>query len=318
MTTKIQSILKHVGRGKTLSRDLDRAQAREAMQSLLGGEFSPSQAGAFLQAMRIKEATLDEILGSLDALEGLREAPRFALEPDSMVVNVAFDTPRKGGVVSVLACAYLRRTALAKPILVWESPTIFSAVRAVEDTARILRADPWFAAGECPLVSVSEMVPGWKNLAPLRSELGFRTIFNTLEKLVSPVPGAPIIAGISHGSFFGRLAEVFAQSGARRAAVVKGHHGTCDQAFGEQPTRVAISTGVGSTEELEIPSPTNLDASLLLLSGFDRWPGQLAAPGSQLLDLVREQAAFLLWAATGRSLEHAREQVRTAGEQHGR
>jgi len=318
MSTKIQAILKQVGRGKTLSRDLDRAQAREAIELLLGGAFSPSQAGAFLQAMRIKEATLDEILGSLDALEGLRESSPYSLEPGSMVVNVAFDTPRKGGVVSILACAYLRRTSLAKPVLVWEPPSLFPTVKAVEETARILESDPWLAAGGCPLVAVHEMVPGWTNLGQLRSELGFRTILNTLEKLVTPVAGAPIVAGISHGSFFGRLAEVFAQSGARRAVVVKGHHGTCDQGFGVEATRVAVSTGVGSAEELEIPAPTQLDASLLLLSGIGRWPEQLAEPGSALREIVREQAAFLLWAATGQPMHQAREQVRTAGEPHGR
>lgn len=317
MTTQIQSILKHVGRGKTLSRDLDRAQAREAIERLLGGEFSPGQAGAFLQAMRIKEATLDEILGALDALEERRQPAPFALEQGSMVVNVAFDTPRKGGVLSILACAFLRRAALAKPVLVWEPPTLFPAVKAVEETRRILESDAWLGAGACPLVAVHDMVPGWTGLAGLRSELGFRTILNTLEKLVSPVPGAPIVAGISHGSFFGRLAEVFARSGAPRAVVVKGHHGTCDLGFGTEPTRVAVSQGAGGIEELEFRAAPNADTSLLLLSGFERWRAQLAVPGSALGALVREQAAFLLWAATGRSLEQAREQVRTAGEPHG-
>ena len=317
MATKIQSILKHVGRGKTLSRDLDRGQAREAMDSLLRGEFSPGQAGAFLQAMRIKEATLDEILGANDALQAFRASQTIFAEEGSMVVNIAFDTPRKGGVISLLACAYLRRTNLAKPVLVWEPPSLFPAVDAIGETVRILRADRWLSEGECPLVAVREMVPDWTRLAGLRSELGFRTILNTLEKILSPIPGAPVVAGISHGSFFGRLAEVLSQTGAQRVAVVKGHHGTCDLGFGVEPTRVAVSLQGGSSQEVEIATPPGVDASLLLLSGLERWPGLLSEPGSPLLELVREQAAFLLWGTTGLPLEQAREQVKTAGEKHG-
>src|ERR1035437_6268374 len=60
----VQLLVKHVGRGKTLAKDLTSDQAREALERLLGGEFTPSQTGAFLQALRIKETTADELVGA--------------------------------------------------------------------------------------------------------------------------------------------------------------------------------------------------------------------------------------------------------------
>src|SRR3954467_3889408 len=53
--------VKKVGKGKNLSADLDSAEARAAFESLLAGAFAPSQLGAFLQALRIKELTQDEL-----------------------------------------------------------------------------------------------------------------------------------------------------------------------------------------------------------------------------------------------------------------
>jgi anthranilate phosphoribosyltransferase len=63
---KIRAFLKKVGRGKTLSRDLTREEAREAVASLLRGEFTPAQTGAFLQALRIKETSVDELVGAAE------------------------------------------------------------------------------------------------------------------------------------------------------------------------------------------------------------------------------------------------------------
>ena len=53
--------VKKVGKGRTLSADLTAAEARIAFAQLLEGAFHPVQAGAFLQALRIKELTQDEL-----------------------------------------------------------------------------------------------------------------------------------------------------------------------------------------------------------------------------------------------------------------
>jgi len=315
----VQILVKHVGRGKTLAKDLSSDQAREALERLLRGEFTPSQAGAFLQALRIKETTSDELVGAALGVGSFQVRTSLPHESTPLVVNIAFDTPRKGGVLSVLASAYLRRLDLAHPVVVWEPPSLFPEVHAVVATLAALRADDWLADGECPMVEVRDMVPGWADLSGLRAELGFRTILNTLEKVISPFPSAPTVVGISHGTFFLRLAEVLVRLGSERGVVVQGHHGTCDLGLGEKPVPVAVasSSGIAETEHV-VEGSDRPDASVLLLSSLESWPDLVRRPKSPLWPAIRAQAAFLLSAALGIPPHDAAARVLSAGAPDGR
>ena len=315
----VQLLVKHVGRGKTLAKDLSCDQSREALERLLRGEFTPSQVGAFLQALRIKETTADELVGAAIGVGSFQVPTSISPESSPLVVNIAFDTPRKGGVLSVLASAYLRRLDLAHPVLVWEPPSLFPEVHAVESTIAALRADPWLAGGECPLVAVRDMVPAWAELSSLRSELGFRTILNTLEKVVSPFPSSPTVVGISHGTFFLRLAEVLVRLGSERSRVVQGHHGTCDLGLGEKSVPVAVGSSSKIAEtEYRVEDAIPPDASVLLLSSLETWPDLVRHPDSPLWPAIRAQAAFLLCAALDIPPHDAAARVLSAGAPDGR
>jgi hypothetical protein len=147
----VQTLVKHVGRGKTLAKDLSIEQAREALERLLGGEFTQSQTGAFLQALRIKETSADELVGAALGVASYQVPSTLPVESMPLVVNIAFDTPRKGGVLSILAAAYLRRTGLAQPVVVWEPPSLFREVGAVDAThsegVRWWPCAKWFRPG---------------------------------------------------------------------------------------------------------------------------------------------------------------------------
>ena len=315
----VQALVKQVGRGKTLAKDLSIEEAREALERLLGGEFTPSQTGAFLQALRIKETTADELVGAALGVASFQVPTTLPAESSPLVVNVAFDTPRKGGLLSILAAAYLRRAGLAQPVVVWEPPSLFREVGAVEATLAALEADPWLADGRCPMVAVREMVPAWAGLSAIRSELGFRTILNTLEKVISPLPSAPAMVGISHGNFFHRLAQVLSRLGSVRGVAVQGHHGTCDLNLGEKPTPVATCAASEVVETVHAPGGEYaLDASVLLLSRLEAWPDWVRDPESPLWPAIRAQAAFLLMVALDIPPHDASARVHSAGAPHGR
>jgi hypothetical protein len=140
----------------------------------------------------------------------------------------------------------------------------------------------------------------------LRADLGFRSILNTLEKLATPWPGAPVVVGISHGNFFHRLAGVLTDLGASRAAIVQGHHGTCDLDFGTEPVPVAIGDASG----------IRADSSLLLLSSLPGWSDRLSDPTSSLWTAIRRQAAFFHAFATGTGFDRSREIVESVETTH--
>ena len=60
--------LGRIATGPTLSKDLDRDQARDAMDMILTGAVDEVQAAVFLIALRMKRETHDELHGVLDAL----------------------------------------------------------------------------------------------------------------------------------------------------------------------------------------------------------------------------------------------------------
>ena len=60
----IQEALQQLLDGRALSR----AQARSVMGSIMSGEATPAQIGAFLVALRLKGETVDEIAGCAEAM----------------------------------------------------------------------------------------------------------------------------------------------------------------------------------------------------------------------------------------------------------
>lgn len=298
MEQNIRTWIKQVGRGKTLARDLDTMQAQQALGALLDGRFTQAQAGAFLQALRIKETTVAELVGAARALEERMKPTTLAPGEYPVVVNLAFDTPRKGGVVALLACAMVRRLDLCHPVVVWEPGCLFPETRSIERTLDVLRLDPWLVQGECPMITVSETISGWSGLSGIRAELGFRTILNTLEKVVRPFPGAPVMVGISHGTFFHRLAQVLGELGAARAVVVQGHHGTVDLGLGSEPTPIAIAEH-GAPRDLLVHPEGFPEPAILLKTDFDNWPQRIGDHRGSLWTAIRYQAALVLSVARG-------------------
>ncbi|MBK8801235.1 MAG: hypothetical protein IPN71_04110 [Fibrobacteres bacterium] len=316
MDQNIRTWIKHVGRGKTLARDLDATQAEQAIGALLDGCFTPAQAGAFLQALRIKETTVDELVGAARALRQRSTPVTFEAGARPVVVNLAFDTPRKAGVVSLLACAYLRRSDLCHPVVVWEPGCLFPQTRSVEQTKDVLRLDPWLAQGECPMFTVSQLVSGWSGLSRLRAELGFRTILNTLEKVVRPLLDAPVLVGISHGTFAHRLPQVLLERGSVRAASVQGHHGTLDLGLGSEPTSVVVLDKDGA-REASISSDGFEEPAILLKSDFDRWPERIRDRRGPLWKAIARQAALIHSVACDTSFQESLQILSSKGIQHG-
>jgi len=71
-----------LGKGKSGSRSLDRAEAAAAFGMLLRGEVEPLQIGAFLMLLRVKEETGEELAGFVEACRANMLAPPAGLTPD--------------------------------------------------------------------------------------------------------------------------------------------------------------------------------------------------------------------------------------------
>ncbi len=297
--------VKKVGKGKTLSADLTASEARDAFDLLLAGGFAPSQAGAFLQALRIKELAQDE----LDALADTFRKRQPALPPlpgtRTLVLNLASDTQRKGGLASLLAAQLLPAFGVGVGIV--RSEPVLQGNRASFETslelARVMAAEisPAPAIAAC-----GDLIEGLAALDGLRGELGFRSCLHTAEKLVNPWPASPMLLGISHKHYALRLAAAMARQGLS-GRILLGNHGTVDLVLHKETEMVAIDPSGTVREEALSPGELGLEipSDVYSLGKFPAWAGWVAAFGDAdaqardngLRRAVQYHLGFLLWAA---------------------
>ncbi|RMG80784.1 MAG: anthranilate phosphoribosyltransferase, partial [Chloroflexi bacterium] len=132
-----QDIIRIIGRGKKLQRDLTREEARIAMHLLLMGEVSPAQIGAFLVTMRVKEETIDELAGFLEAIR--QHIRSFVNEPISGLVDLALPYDGKARNLQTGIAAALVLAAADVPVLLHGADNIpTKAGAAVLNTLRAL------------------------------------------------------------------------------------------------------------------------------------------------------------------------------------
>lgn len=298
--------VKKVGKGKSLSADLDPGEARAAFALLLAGEFAPSQFGAFLQALRIKELSQDE----LDALvEVFRARPLPPLEGErALVLNLSSDTQRKGGLASLLAAHLLPAFGVAVGLV--RSEPMLQGNRASLETSlalgRALAADLIPGASAPQLTACSDLIPGLAALDGLRAELGFRSCLHTAEKLVNPWPSSPMLLGISHKHYALRLAAAMARRGLT-GRILLGNHGTVDLVLHKETEMVSVDAQGAISEASLAPSALGLEipSDVYALGKFPAWADWTAAMGggdtgvrdNGLRRAVQYHLGFLLWAA---------------------
>ncbi len=74
--------------------------------------------------------------------------------------------------------------------------------------------------------------PAMKNVAPVRKELGVRTIFNILGPLTNPADAPNILMGVFHPDLVGIQVRALQRLGAEHAVVVYGRDGMDEVSLG--------------------------------------------------------------------------------------
>jgi anthranilate phosphoribosyltransferase len=312
--------VKKVGKGRTLSADLTPTESRDAFALLLDGAFLPAQAGAFLQALRIKELTQDELDGLADTFRS-RMAPLPPLSGrHTLVLNMASDTQRKGGLASLLAAHLLRRFGVgvgvvrSAPVLQKNAASFdgtWGMAQALDPSGPLFPADASASAPAPAQAACGALIRGLPSLDELRSQLGFRSCLHTAEKLVNPWPDSPMLLGISHKQYALRMAATLAHQGLS-GNILLGNHGTVDLVLHKETEYVSVDAGGAIGEGSVSPAELGLEppSDVYLLAKFPQWRGWLeamAAGGDSpeaaqardngLRKAVQYHVAVLLWAA---------------------
>ena len=221
----IREAIDEVVSGRSLSMD----DASSVMRQIMEGEATPAQLGSFLTSLRIKGETAQEIAGMAAVMR------EFALRVE--VEGSLIDTVGTGGdgqntfnistaTAFVAAAAGLK---VAKHGNRAASGTCGSA-DVLEALGVKIDLPPKGVARCIEEVGVGFMFapvfhPAMRHAAPVRREIGIRTVFNILGPLTNPAGAQTQLLGVAFPELGETMAEVLRTLGSQRAMIVHGHGG---------------------------------------------------------------------------------------------
>ena len=247
----VSDILEELAQGHHLTRKM----ASKAFADLMDGRLSSAQAASLLFGLRMKGES---------ALE-LAEATRQALD---RAVSIAIEGPHIDVVGTGGDGRHSFNCSTATSLILAGmgycvtkhgnravSSTCGSA-DAIEGLGLPLVKDPEDVRKHCAQYHFSFLFapnfhPAFKNIGPVRKELGIRTLFNILGPLINPAKPTHLLLGVGHPDLLPLVTETLQELGQQRAAVVCGA-GVYDEVTPLGPAQIMeIRDGKASPLELD-------------------------------------------------------------------
>ena len=236
-------------------RDLTREQARSVMGIVMSGEATPDQIRDLLVALSAKGETADEITGFAEAMSEhvVRVTP--SRTPLVDVVGTGGDGARTFNISTAAALvAAAAGAAVAKHGNRAASSACGSA-DVLEELGIGLEQSPERIATSIDVHGFGFMFarahhPAMRHAAPVRQELGTRTVFNVLGPLTNPAGARDGVFGVYTAPLARTYAETLAGLGARRAFVVHGDGGLDE--LSPSGTNLVVEVDDGEIREWEL------------------------------------------------------------------
>ena len=239
---ELRSLIQKVSTGATLERD----EIQTALSIMMSGVATPAQMGAFLMAMRVRGETVNEITGAAELLRSRMtrvDAPEGAID----IVGTGGDSH---GTFNVSTCAAIVAAGAGLAVAKHGNRSVSSKSGASDVLAALgvkLDLGPDEVAGCIRDAGVGFMwAPlhhsAMKHWAPVRAELGIRTIFNVLGPICNPAGVRRQVVGVYALELVEPIAHVLNNLGSDHVWVVHGHDGM-DEITTTGATRVAELKG---------------------------------------------------------------------------
>ncbi|MBD0305426.1 MAG: anthranilate phosphoribosyltransferase [Nitrospiraceae bacterium] len=226
----MQHYIAKVGKGQKASKDLTWDEAKQAMRLLIEGKASPAQVGAFLLAMRIKMESVSELAAFTTAareyitplrVAGSRplvDVSTYAGKQDTFHALAGSAIVAAAAGAGVLMHGYdglLERTSSAAVLAQLGIPIDQEPKRVAEEVA----------AKGFAYLDIALYHPPVSRFLDLRRELGVRSFFHPVAKMLNPARAPVQVLGLTHPPYFDKMAEALGMLGCRRALIIRGVEG---------------------------------------------------------------------------------------------
>lgn len=209
---------------------LDDGEASDVMETIMNGEATHAQMGALLVALRMKGETPGEIAG-------LARVMRSRAMPvdvgDVPVVDTCGTGGDGSGTFNISTAAAFVVAGAGVPIAKHGNRAMSSrcgSADVLEALGVEINLDAEEVARCVRHVGIGFMFaplfhPSMKHVAPVRRELGIRTVFNILGPLTNPAGALYQVLGVADPAIASKMAEALARLGTRHSLIVHGHGG---------------------------------------------------------------------------------------------
>jgi anthranilate phosphoribosyltransferase len=210
----------------------------DLMRQIMRGEVSPLMTAAILSGLRVKKETVGEIAGAASVM---REFAAKVEVPDASNFVDIVGTGGDGAHTFNISTAAMFVVAAAGAKVAKHGNRSVSSKSGSADVLESLGANielqPDKVAQCIAQTGLGFMYapihhPAMKNVAPVRREMGVRTIFNILGPLTNPAGAPNILMGVFHPDLVGIQVRVLQKLGAKRALVVWGRDGMDEISLG--------------------------------------------------------------------------------------
>ncbi|HWH74571.1 MAG TPA: anthranilate phosphoribosyltransferase [Methylibium sp.] len=226
------------------------------MRRIMGGEMSPTMMAALLVGLRVKKETIGEISA---AAQVMREfSTKVEVADRTHLVDIVGTGGDGSHTFNISTCAMFVAAAAGARVSKHGNRSVSSksgSADVLEALGVNLMLSPAAIARCIADTGIGFMFapnhhPAMKNVAPVRRELGVRTIFNILGPLTNPAGAPNILMGVFHPDLVGIQVRALQRLGAEHALVVYGRDGMDEVSLGAATMVGELKDGVITEYEI--------------------------------------------------------------------
>ncbi|MBP8286791.1 MAG: anthranilate phosphoribosyltransferase [Rhodoferax sp.] len=208
------------------------------MRGIMAGEWSPVMLAALITGLRVKKETIGEITA---AAQVMREfSTKVEVADKTHLVDIVGTGGDGSHTFNISTCAMFVAAAAGAKVSKHGGRSVSSksgSADVMESLGVNINLKPASIAQCIAEAGVGFMFapnhhPAMKNVAPVRRELGVKTIFNLLGPLTNPAGAPNILMGVFHPDLVGIQVRALERLGTDHAMVVYGRDGMDEVSLG--------------------------------------------------------------------------------------
>ena len=220
------------------------------MRMIMSGEMSPVMTAAIVTGLRVKKETIGEISAAAEVMREFSNKVHVADKKN--LVDIVGTGGDGANTFNISTCSTFVIAAAGGKVSKHGGRSVSSksgSADVMEALGVNINLKPEQIAQSIADVGIGFMFapnhhPAMKNVAPVRKELGVRTIFNILGPLTNPAGAPNILMGVFHEDLVGIQVRALQRLGADHAIVVYGRDGLDEISLGAGTVVGELKDGV--------------------------------------------------------------------------